>query len=50
MVVYGTPAEEDAGAKIDFIEQGAFCDIDLSMMAHPAPSCDFRSRKLALTE
>ena len=32
----GTPAEEDGGGKIDLIEAGAFKDVDLAMMAHPA--------------
>ncbi|MFD1859410.1 M20 family peptidase [Aeromicrobium camelliae] len=35
--VYGTPAEEGGGGKIDLIERGAFVNLDLAMMAHPAP-------------
>lgn len=35
--VYGTPAEEGGGGKIELIEAGAFRDLDLAMMVHPAP-------------
>lgn len=35
--VYGTPAEEGGGGKIELLERGAFADLDLAMMAHPAP-------------
>ncbi len=34
--VYGTPAEEGGGGKIELIEAGAFRDLDLAMMVHPA--------------
>ncbi len=35
--VYGTPAEEGGGGKIELLERGAFAWLDLAMMAHPAP-------------
>jgi amidohydrolase len=35
--VYGTPAEEGGGGKIELIDRGAFQRLDLAMMAHPAP-------------
>lgn len=35
--VLGTPAEEVGGGKILMIQAGAFADLDLSMMIHPAP-------------
>ncbi|HEY0891219.1 MAG TPA: M20 family metallopeptidase [Nocardioides sp.] len=35
--VYGTPAEEGGGGKIELLERGAFSGVDLAMMAHPAP-------------
>ncbi|MFD5457353.1 M20/M25/M40 family metallo-hydrolase, partial [Streptomyces olivaceus] len=35
--VYGTPAEEGGGGKIEMLERGAFADVDLAMMVHPAP-------------
>lgn len=37
VVVYGTPAEEGGGGKIELLERGAFTELDLAMMAHPAP-------------
>lgn len=36
ITVLGTPAEEDGGGKIDLIEAGAFDDLDVVFMAHPA--------------
>lgn len=33
--VYGTPAEETKGAKIDMAEAGLFDDCDIAIMAHP---------------
>lgn len=35
--VYGTPAEEGGGGKIELLERGAFLGLNLAMMAHPAP-------------
>lgn len=35
--VYGTPAEEGGGGKIELLERGAFTGVDLAMMVHPAP-------------
>ncbi len=35
--VYGTPAEEGGGGKIEMLERGAFAGLDLVMMVHPAP-------------
>ncbi|MGH9225120.1 MAG: M20 family metallopeptidase [Acidimicrobiales bacterium] len=36
LVVLGTPAEEGGGGKIRLIEAGAFDDVDVAMMVHPA--------------
>ncbi|RVE57294.1 hypothetical protein OJAV_G00214890, partial [Oryzias javanicus] len=36
ITVLGTPAEEAIGGKIDLIQAGAFSDLDLVFMAHPA--------------
>lgn len=33
--VYGTPAEENFGAKVDMAEAGCFDDIDVAMLSHP---------------
>jgi len=35
--LYGTPAEEGGGGKIELLKRGAFTGLDLAMMAHPAP-------------
>ena len=37
LTVLGTPAEEGGGGKIRLIEAGAFDDVDVAMMVHPAP-------------
>ncbi|HLS01724.1 MAG TPA: M20 family metallopeptidase [Beutenbergiaceae bacterium] len=34
--VYGTPAEEGGGGKVEMIDAGAFADLDFAMMVHPA--------------
>ena len=34
--VFGTPAEESKGAKVEMSNKGAFDDMDVAMMAHPA--------------
>lgn len=34
--VYGTPAEEGGGGKIEMLDAGAFRDLDFAMMVHPA--------------
>jgi amidohydrolase len=36
LVVVGTPAEEGGGGKVDLLEAGAFADVDVALMVHPA--------------
>lgn len=36
VVVFGTPAEETNGAKVDMSKAGMFDDIDVAMMVHPS--------------
>ncbi len=36
--LYGTPAEEGGGGKIELLKAGAFQGLDLALMAHPAPA------------
>lgn len=36
VVVFGTPAEETCGGKVDMVSRGAFDDISVAMIAHPA--------------
>ena len=47
--LYGTPAEEGGGGKIEMLDRGAFDDIDLAMMAHPAPVDVAEARPFAVT-
>ena len=37
MSVFGTPAEESSGGKIDLIKANALQDINATLMAHPFP-------------
>ena len=47
VTVLGTPAEEAFGGKIDLIDAGAFSDVDIAMMAHPAPEDDSKPIMIA---
>ncbi|WP_432511048.1 M20 family metallopeptidase [Kineococcus sp. SYSU DK001] len=46
--VYGTPAEEGGGGKIEMLERGAFAGLDLALMAHPAPADVARAESFAV--
>ncbi|CAK7072776.1 M20 family metallopeptidase [Tissierella sp.] len=48
VIVFGTPAEETSGAKVTMVEKGAFKDIDIAMLAHPAPVYNKSGTSLAL--
>ncbi|UYG17406.1 M20 family metallopeptidase [Brachybacterium huguangmaarense] len=47
--VFGTPAEEGGGGKIEMLDRGAFEGLDLAMMAHPAPVDVARARPFAVS-
>lgn len=47
--VYGTPAEEGGGGKIELLERGAFQGLDLALMAHPAPVDVAEARPFAVS-
>jgi amidohydrolase len=47
--VYGTPAEEGGGGKIELLERGAFSGVDLAMMVHPAPVDVAEARPFAVS-
>jgi amidohydrolase len=47
--VYGTPAEEGGGGKIELLDRGAFRGLDLAMMAHPAPVDVAEARPFAVS-
>ncbi|MEV7604021.1 M20 family metallopeptidase [Paenarthrobacter sp. NPDC089322] len=46
--VYGTPAEEGGGGKIELLKKGAFQGLDLAMMAHPSPVDSAEARPFAV--
>lgn len=46
----GTPAEENGGGKCNLITAGAFKEIDVALMAHPAKYTAPKMRVLANTE
>ncbi|MDQ6524994.1 M20 family metallopeptidase [Nocardioides sp. LHD-245] len=47
--VYGTPAEEGGGGKIELLDRGAFAGLDLAMMVHPAPVDVAEARPFAVS-
>ncbi|OON78081.1 M20 family metallopeptidase [Streptomyces tsukubensis] len=47
--VYGTPAEEGGGGKIEMLDRGAFSGVDLAMMVHPAPVDVAEARPFAVS-
>jgi amidohydrolase len=47
--VYGTPAEEGGGGKIELMDRGAFVGLDLAMMAHPSPVDVAEARPFAVS-
>jgi len=47
--VYGTPAEEGGGGKIELLDRGAFTGLDLVMMAHPGPVDVAEARPFAVS-
>lgn len=46
--VYGTPAEETKGAKVDMAAAGLFDDVDAALMAHPYHSYERSGSSLAM--
>lgn len=47
LTVLGSPAEEGGGGKVPLIEAHVFDDVDVALMAHPAPFHDTRIEMLA---
>jgi amidohydrolase len=47
--VYGTPAEEGGGGKIELLDRGAFTGADLAMMVHPGPVDVAEARPFAVS-
>ena len=50
LTVMGTPAEEGGGGKIKLIKNGAFKDVDIAMMVHPAPYSILKTQFIACLE
>jgi len=48
VVVFGTPAEETSGAKVTYVENHEFDNIDIAMMAHPGNEYAKSGSSLAL--
>lgn len=46
--VYGTPAEETKGAKVDMAAAGLFDDVDFALMAHPYNAYERSGTSLAM--
>lgn len=49
LVVYGTPAEETTGGKLDMLENGCFRDIDVALMMHGSPTTTTDVKAMALS-
>lgn len=49
LVVYGTPAEETIGGKINMIKEGYFQDIDVALMMHASPTTTTDIKSLAMS-
>lgn len=47
--VFGTPAEEGGGGKVELLERGAFEGLDFAMMVHPGPVDVARASPLAVS-
>ncbi len=48
VIVFGTPAEETSGAKVVFSEKGAFDNVDIALIAHPANAYSKSGTSLAM--
>lgn len=48
VIVFGTPAEETSGAKVTYVENHEFDDVDIALMAHPASEYTKSGTALAL--
>lgn len=48
VIVLGTPAEENDGAKVDMVKAGVFDTVDVALIAHPSSSTAVRINCLAM--
>ncbi|GAB2669155.1 M20 family metallopeptidase [Gordonia jinhuaensis] len=49
LVVFGTPAEEGGGGKIEMLERGVFDGVHAAAMVHPGPADVARARPFAVS-
>lgn len=49
LVIYGTPAEETIGGKINMVKNGCFKDIDVALMMHGSPTTTTDIKSLAMS-
>ncbi|MDT3843532.1 MAG: M20 family metallopeptidase [Bacillota bacterium] len=47
LIVYGTPAEETQGAKVQMMEEGCFRELDVALMMHGGPNTQVDIKSLA---
>ncbi len=50
VVLFGTPAEEGGGGKIEMIEKKCFDDLDFCLMVHPGPVDDVDFTALSIAQ
>lgn len=50
LVVYGTPAEETVGGKLNMIKNGCFQDIDVALMMHLGPDTCVDVKSMAMNK
>jgi len=48
LVVYGTPAEETFGGKVQMLENGCFRELDVALMMHASPTTTTDIKSLAM--
>ncbi|MCR5481345.1 MAG: M20 family metallopeptidase [Clostridia bacterium] len=49
LLIFGTPAEEQSGAKVPYAAKGVFDEVDAALMAHPSPLSQESGYSLALS-
>ena len=49
IIIYGTPAEETIGGKIEMVKEGFFRDIDVALMMHASPTTTTDVKSLAMS-
>ena len=50
IVVFGTPAEEGGGGKVEMIRKGVFDEVTFCLMSHPGPVDAVQFQALAIEQ